>query len=171
MSFDKLDTLLKKESAETWNDSQSLPGVMVVDDDRSVRQALDFALQDRYRVCLCASGIEATTAIDSDIHTVVLDIKMPGMDGFVVYERIKEKFPNLPIIFHSAYHDLKDPFVIMNEYQPFGYITKGQDQGFQQLLDMIHRAVEHYTEMVKMESLIDKLKKIYARFEAQETTP
>ncbi len=163
MSFDDLDSLLgqdTKAKTAVAAPAAKLYMVMVVDDDPSIRQALSFVLKGKYNVKLCASGMEAVAVIDAAVSAVILDIKMPGMDGFATCKKLKEKFPNLPIIFHSAYQDLKDPNVIATEYKPFAYLTKGQDQGPQKLFDTLQRAAHHYESMQKSGDLLAKLQKM-----------
>ncbi len=83
------------------------PQILVVDDDPTIRQALGFVLKDDYEVRLCASGPEALETVGPHTRAVILDIKMPGMDGMAVYEKVKETYPDLPVIFRSAYQDLE----------------------------------------------------------------
>ena len=161
MSFDDLDALLGKDiKAKPAAVAPKLYTVMIVDDDPSIRQALGFVLKGKYSLKQCASGLEAISTVDGNIYAVILDIKMPGMDGFATCKKLKEKYANLPIIFHSAYQDLKDPNIIANEYKPFAYLTKGQDQGTQKLFDTLQRAVRHYESMQKSSDLLAKLQKM-----------
>ena len=107
-SPDRLKTLTElEEKAKT---APLRPTILVVDDDPGIRQALEFVLKDNYHVELCASGeaaMAAMAAVGSQVQAIILDIKMPGMDGVVVYEKVKEQYPALPIIFRSAYRDLR----------------------------------------------------------------
>ncbi len=112
------------------DDSSALvgrPGVLVIDDQRSVREALQLALGSDYKVVVASSGAEGLGLLSPSIYAVVLDIKMPGKDGFWTYDAIRKRFEDVPIIFFSAFQDLKDPYEIMNQYRPFGYLRKGDD--------------------------------------------
>ncbi len=80
--------------------------VLIVDDDirmlRMMQQMLD--LED-YRVLTARDGPSALKTLETDtVDLVLLDIMMPGMDGFTVCRRIRE-FSRIPIIMVSAKHD------------------------------------------------------------------
>ena len=127
MSFEDLDTfynsLVDKERKSAAEPPK--PMLLVVDDDPQLREALRLALQPSYRVQLNSTARDAVAAICDELSAVILDTRMPDQDGFATYKEITERDPDLPIIFYSAYQDLKDPYEIMNQYRPFGYITKG----------------------------------------------
>ena len=63
----------------------------------------------RYNLVLCQNGPDALAALADETCAVILDVRMAGMDGFAVCEKIRENYPNLPVIFYSAYRDSKDP--------------------------------------------------------------
>lgn len=135
------------------------PRVLVVDDDRSIREALRFELEPRYEVDLVNSAAEGIAAVAAHPMVVLLDIKMKGEDGFYAYREIRKVDQGVPIIFHSAYQDVKDPYEIMNQYKPFAYLTKGGD--LRELHRQIELAIEHYRKHVLMKAdLNDKLKKM-----------
>jgi DNA-binding NtrC family response regulator len=135
------------------------PRVLVVDDDKGVREALRFELETRYEVDLVSSAAEGIAAVAARPMVVLLDIKMKGEDGFHAYREIRKIDQVVPIIFHSAYQDVKDPYEIMNQYKPFAYLTKGGD--LRELHRQIEMAVEHYRKHVLMKAeLNDKLKKM-----------
>ena len=65
--------------------------------------------------------------LDSNISVVVLDIRMQHRDGFQVCNDIREQFPNMPVIFFSAYPKDKDPIDVINDHKPFAFIVKSSD--------------------------------------------
>lgn len=80
--------------------------ILVVDDDarmlRMVQQILEL---ERYRVLTAVNGESALAVFDEEPPALVLlDIMMPGMDGFTVCRRIRE-FSQVPIIMVSAKHN------------------------------------------------------------------
>lgn len=83
--------------------------IMIVDDDASVRRLLDAALSAKgYQVVQAESGEQAIAqAVADPPALIVLDITMPGMDGFETCQRLKshERLANVPIIFASATSD------------------------------------------------------------------
>jgi DNA-binding NtrC family response regulator len=144
--------------------SDGRPLVVVVDDDTHVRSSLELLFQRRYRVKTCVDAEEGVAAIRDDVSVVVLDVKMTGMDGFAAYERMRAKDLDLPIIFYSAYQDIKDPYEILNEYRPFGYITKGE--GHETLLRSVEAAIAQRLRATRYRSLISDLSDIQAQMEA-----
>ena len=81
------------------------PMVLVVDDEPSVRAVLATLLRDEgYGVLEAASGDEALRKVESDQPAVVLlDVFLPGLNGYVVCQRIRERHSdNIGIIFISG---------------------------------------------------------------------
>lgn len=148
----------------TSSEEKPLPLVLVVDDDPNIRRSLELLLQPWYRVRACADAAGALAAIDESVAVVVLDVKMTGLDGFAAYKQMRTKDRDLPIIFYSAYQDLKDPYEIMNEYRPFGYITKGADHTI--LLRSVAAAAEQRLRATRHRSLIADLASMESQMQA-----
>ena len=79
--------------------------VLVIDDDAVVGQSFDRVLSHKgYEVSTVHSGEEAMDSIEKSQYDVVFtDIKMPGMDGLEVTERIKERCPWTPVVVITGY--------------------------------------------------------------------
>ncbi len=79
--------------------------ILVVDDELVVRDSLKEWLEDEgFGVDTVASGAEALDKIAQGIyHLMLLDIKMPGMDGVEVLRRARETTPELPVVMMTAY--------------------------------------------------------------------
>lgn len=81
--------------------------VCIVDDDGPVRTALANLLQSAaYATVAFASGeaLLASTRL-ADIDCAVLDIRLGGMDGFALQQRLLEKLPGLPVVLISGHGD------------------------------------------------------------------
>jgi CheY-like chemotaxis protein len=80
--------------------------VLVIEDERFIAQALTLRLRTAGYEAHCAhdgtSGIAAVAALNPDV--ILLDIRMPDMDGFEVFRHIKARpeFGSTPVIFLSA---------------------------------------------------------------------
>ena len=79
--------------------------VLVIDDDAVVGRSFDRVLSEKgYEVSTALSGQEALDTMDNnEFDLVFTDIKMPGMDGLEVTERIKERCPWTPVVVITGY--------------------------------------------------------------------
>jgi CheY-like chemotaxis protein len=79
--------------------------VLVIDDDAVVGRSFDRVLSEKgYEVSTALSGEEALDTIENtEFDVVFTDIKMPGMDGLEVAERIKAKCPWTPVVVITGY--------------------------------------------------------------------
>lgn len=143
MAFGKFRQLKKSVAPPDGSQDPVAPQplIQVVDDDLRIRQGLQLNLQKLYRVQLCSSGEEGIQTVNAEIDVMILDIKMPGKNGLQVYDAVKAKFPNLPIIFYSAYQSVLEGAELSHIYKPFNYIDKSAD--VQELLDTVKRAVTY----------------------------
>ncbi len=80
--------------------------ILVVDDEQTVRDLLQRTLEKAgYNVITAANGQEALDKISQfDVSLVLLDIMMPGLDGFEVLDRIPS-YLNIPVIMLSGIRD------------------------------------------------------------------
>ncbi len=80
-----------------------LSRILIVDDDRDIRNVLSLLLKDSYFVAEAADGAEAVRYIKAnpDTDLVVLDVMMPGMDGLQTCEKLRE-YSNAPVLFLTA---------------------------------------------------------------------
>jgi len=102
--------------------------VWIVDDDRSIRWVLEKALErDGISYESFVSAPEVLQAIGSgDPCVLVSDIRMPGESGLVLLEKVKERYPRLPVIIMTAYSDL-DSAVAAFQGGAFEYLPKPFD--------------------------------------------
>ena len=79
--------------------------VLVIDDDAVVGRSFDRVLSEKgYEVSTVLSGEEALNSIeDTNFDVVFTDIKMPGMNGLEVTERIKARCPWTPVVVITGY--------------------------------------------------------------------
>lgn len=80
--------------------------ILVVDDSRTIRNAVKRTLVTAGYDVICASnGHEAIDLLNDEFDLMILDINMPGLDGFEVCEQLKSSdvnMQNLPIIFLTS---------------------------------------------------------------------
>ena len=100
------------------------PTVLIVDDERSTREGLDRALQNRYVVVLAEDGQKAVQLLESQpIDVLVTDLKMPGIDGMALLRRATS-LPAPPVcIMMTAYGSIENAVEAM-QAGAYHYLTK-----------------------------------------------
>lgn len=116
--------------------------VWVVDDERSIRWVLEKALsRDGLDVTCFEDGQSMLSRLNTmQPDVIVSDIRMPGMDGLQLLERIKSRFPNLPVVIMTAHSDL-DSAVSSIQGGAFEYIPKPFE--VDEAVAVVNRAVAH----------------------------
>ncbi|RJX29393.1 MAG: response regulator [Desulfarculus sp.] len=81
------------------------PKILVVDDEKNIRLSLSQALAPLgWPVETAVNGEEALGRLgDQDLALIILDIRMPGMDGIEVLRRVSEERPDIRVIMVTAY--------------------------------------------------------------------
>ena len=114
-----------------------MPRIVLVDDDDAIRTTLDLHLSDLgFDVALAEdveSGLSRIAEQPTDI--VVSDIRMTGRDGLSLLDDIVKRWPGLPVIMITAFHDLETTVAAI-ERGAMDYITKPID------LDELDAAIE-----------------------------
>lgn len=115
------------------------PAILLVDDDPNLRSALSRRLErDGFDVRPVGSGIDALRALDRAWPALlIVDLMMPGMDGFELCRRVKQ-IADLPIIVLSAV-DASESKVRALEHYAEDYVTKPFDAD--ELAARIHRVL------------------------------
>ncbi len=116
--------------------------VWVVDDDRSIRWVLEKALQKAAIGVRCFSDAAGfLDALEQERPDAVLtDVRMPGMDGLALLERLQAESTDLPVIIMTAHSDL-DSAVSAYHGGAFEYLPKPFD--LDEAVDLIRRACSH----------------------------
>ncbi|MCL6448013.1 MAG: sigma-54 dependent transcriptional regulator [Armatimonadetes bacterium] len=124
--------------------------ILVVDDEASVLEALTDVLTDHgFQVECAASGSEGLEKIEAvDPDAVLLDIRMPDIDGIKVLELVKRRGERTPIILITAYGSTQTTIEAM-KLGAFDYLMKPLK--IHDLLEVVKKAVE-------VKELIDRAK-------------
>ena len=117
--------------------------ILVVDDEESIREVVCAMLTAAgYRCTAAASGSAALNLLDSEepFELMLSDLMMAEMQGDVLLERAKQRFPAMEVIMVTAVSDLS---VALEAFRngAYDYLTKPIDR--EQLLDRVRRALEH----------------------------
>jgi len=116
------------------------PTILVVDDDAGLRESFRLILDDEYEVVDVPGGQQALEVIRSaQVDAVLLDIRLPEMDGIEVLERIKQTDEQVEVILVTAVKTVKTAVAAM-KLGAFDYVTKPFDE--EELLATIRRALQ-----------------------------
>ncbi len=116
------------------------PLVYLVDDDTAVRDALGLLLRSVGLDCkLFASALEFLEAYDPDRHScLVADIRMPGLSGLELQQRLNEQRAGIPIVFITGHGDVPMAVTAMKSGATDFVQKPFRDQD---LIDRIHKAL------------------------------
>jgi DNA-binding response OmpR family regulator len=125
--------------------------VLVVDDERQIRDLLgEFLEREGYEVFLASAGEEAIELAERKIpHAILLDVKMPGIDGIEVCKRLKAepKTQFIPVIMITGYVDNK-----------MVAIESGADDFVNKPIDLVELAVR-VKSILRVRYLTDELER------------
>ncbi len=100
--------------------------ILVVDDDKPVRNLIEEELtEEGYRVLSASNARDAIKLVETEpLDLVILDIRMPGMDGLEALPRILGLKEGLPVILNTAYSQYKESFM---SWAADAYVVKSSD--------------------------------------------
>ncbi len=138
------------------------PDILVIDDDRVLLDLFDKVLKKLgFRVALTDNGNDAIDLVRQTTPDVVLlDIKMPGMDGISVLKGIKAQDPDIEVIIMTGFASL-DSAVEALKYGASDYIKKPFDR-LDQVVDAVRRGWERRRPRLQRRNLkISHERRIY----------
>ena len=82
--------------------------ILTADDEQAIRRTLELHLtEEGFAVLTAADGQEAVDkAVEQEVDLMLLDLRLPELDGFEVLKIVKERRPSLPVIMITAYDDM-----------------------------------------------------------------
>ena len=130
--------------------------ILLIDDEASIRRTLKEILEfEKYQVLEAPDGFSAIDIFKkSAIDIVLLDIKMPKMDGLEVLDFLQEINPEVPVIMISGHGNI-DTAVEAVKKGAFDYISKPPD--LNRLLITLRNAQERHSLVVETKSLKRKI--------------
>ena len=118
-----------------------MKSILVVDDEKAIRESIRMILEyEKFDVVFAEDGPAALARVDTAaFDLVLLDIKMPGMDGLRVLQVIKEHHPDLPVVMISG-HGTIETAVEATRNGAFDFLQKPLDRD--KLLITVRNAIE-----------------------------
>ncbi len=104
--------------------------ILVVDDETQISDLLrDFLTQEGYQVFTAANGVEALSlGKENRLDLALLDLKMPGMDGIELFQKLREVKKDIGVIILTGYGTLKTAKQAMR-LGAYDYLTKPFELG------------------------------------------
>jgi len=134
--------------------------ILVIDDERSIRNTLKEILEfEKYQVELAEDGIKALELIKTnDFDVILCDIKMPGMDGIEVLQKIEDLNHDTPVVMISGHGNI-DTAVESIKKGAFDFIEKPLD--LNRLLITLRNAMDKSNLITETKVLRKKVGKRY----------
>jgi RNA polymerase sigma factor (sigma-70 family) len=137
------------------------PCIAVVDDDEALRDSLAWLLDSVGLATRAFADGEAFLAADPEsFDAVLLDVRMPGLSGLQVQQRLLERGDIAPVIFMTGHGDVPMAVAALKA-GAFDFIEKPFNQ--QQLIDAVQQALAEYQRQRAVSERIDTLR---ARYDA-----
>jgi len=116
--------------------------VWIVDDDKSIRWVLEKAfLKTAINTRCFNNGADLLQALKFERPNAILtDIRMPGIDGLELLDKIQNQYPDLPVIIMTAHSDLDSAVTSFNK-GAFEYLPKPFD--LEEMVGIVDRACQH----------------------------
>lgn len=134
--------------------------ILVIDDEMSPRESIKLVLKDKYIVTTASGAVEGIGHMaQNPIDLVVLDIKMPDMDGITALQEIKKNHPDTEVVLLTAYASLETAKSAVR-LGAFDYLQKPFD--ISDVINVVERGLEKKNthDHLKQErtQLLDKTK-------------
>jgi DNA-binding NtrC family response regulator len=114
--------------------------ILVADDELNMRRVLEAILKrEGYEVVTAANGFDALAEMNRDVHTVITDLKMPGLDGMGLLRRLQETYPEVPVVMITA-HGSVESAVEAVKLGAFDYLEKPFEQ--EQIRQIVAKAMK-----------------------------
>jgi len=129
--------------------------LLMVDDEEEFLVSSSRALSRRgFDVDVALNGVTALELIDKQkFDIVVLDVKMPDIDGIEVYRQIHEKLPDMPVVLLTGHSSIDDAFQASKDGIA-DYLTKPID--IDRLAEVINQAINNAEYRIKEKNKLSK---------------
>ena len=133
--------------------------ILVVDDERGVRQSFNMVFKDDYRVFQAESGKEAIDIFaENPVDVILLDIILPDVNGLELIEKLKTISPNSEIIMVTAVKEIQTAVKAI-KFGAYDYIVK--PFVVEEVKNIIHRALEKHQLIKEVTYLRSELKRYH----------
>ncbi|MCG8642454.1 MAG: sigma-54 dependent transcriptional regulator [Desulfobacterales bacterium] len=137
-----------------------MENILIVDDEKNYPMVIGELLQEEgYTTCTASNGMEALDILSHEFVDLVLtDVKMPGMDGILLLEKIKAINPDIPVIVMTAYGSVEKAVEAMHK-GAYTFILKPFEN--QTLIAHIAKAISVYRIVQENKILREEIRTRY----------
>jgi two-component system response regulator AtoC len=119
-----------------------LKRVLIADDELNMRRVLEAILRrEGYDVITAANGVEALAGMSRQVHTVITDLKMPGLDGMGLLRKLSADYPDVPVVMITAHGSVENAVEAV-KLGAFDYLEKPFEQ--EQIRQVVAKAINTY---------------------------
>ena len=132
--------------------------LLIVDDEEMILKSICRVLRnENYRILTAASGIKGLAALkDDDVHLVISDQQMPGMNGIDFLKQIKKDYPQILTIMLTGNAEIELAMNAINEAGVYKFILKPWNDN--DLKVVVRRALETLELIRERDALLEKVK-------------
>src|SRR5262249_1289380 len=107
-----------------------------------MRRVLEAILRrEGYDVVTAATGTEALAGMSRDVHTVITDLKMPGLDGMGLLRKLSADYPDVPVVMITAHGSVENAVEAV-KLGAFDYLEKPFEQ--EQIRQVVAKALSTF---------------------------
>src|SRR5205809_2833436 len=135
---------------------QAKPRILVIDDDPRIRSSLVDTLElEAFEVVSAGDAETALQQVSADLpEVVILDLRLPGLDGMEALRKLKEIAPQLPVVILTGFGDVPSAVEAMR-LGAYDFLNK--PVGPEKILIVVRRALEHQALGTELKALRSKL--------------
>lgn len=126
--------------------------ILIVDDDILLQNSLRNVLSDDYDTLVAGTGQQALDLIETQsIDLVLLDIRLPGMDGLETLKQLKKRRPELLVVMMTAYEDINIVITSMKS-GAHDFLVKPLE------IEMLELIIEKALETLRLKKEVERLR-------------
>ena len=153
MSIEWLQTDVSKRIMEK-------KAVLFVDDDEIVLKSIEKSIADEpYDKYFAMSGEDALEILkQEEVHVIVVDIVMPGMDGLELLKIVKKEYPKIVSMVISGHAQSADAMMVLQQEGVYRFIPKSWTFD-EEVREVIQQAINHYNLQSEHAEMVEELER------------
>ena len=135
----------------------SLPRILVVDDEEAILETMTFTFMDDYEVLTSTDARAALELLEANapVSVVISDQRMPEMTGSELLAEVYERHPETSRIILTGFADMDSTLEAINDGHVYAYVNKPWEPD--ELKQVVRRAYEHHALTTENQRLLEDL--------------